>query len=281
MGTHAPTHATELRGDRRTDDRGRDRRRFPRRRVPLMGLAIDQLTEEQTVTSVMGAIRAGRGGCLFTPNLHHLREHAVGETAGLYKGARLVVADGQPLIWASKVQGTPLPERVAGSNLILSLTRAAAAQGSSVFLLGGNPGAAEACAECLREQYPGIDIAGIKVPPFGFEDDPAQFEGIVQAIEAAAPDIVYVALGFPKQEKLSLDLAERFPSTWFVGVGISLSFVCGEVRRAPRWMQRLGLEWVHRLAQEPGRLFRRYVIEGLPFAARLFGHVANARRRLT
>jgi N-acetylglucosaminyldiphosphoundecaprenol N-acetyl-beta-D-mannosaminyltransferase len=267
------------RGDRRNAPRGTDRRRFPRRRIPLMGLALDQLTEEQTVESVIGAVNGGRGGCLFTPNLHHLREYAAGTTEGLYKGARLVVADGMPLIWASKVQGTPLPERVAGSNLIWSLTRAAARHDASVFLLGGSPGAADACATRLHAALPRLRIAGILVPPVGFEDEPGEVEHIVAELESTRPDIVYLGLGFPKQEWLAIELAKRFPSTWFVGVGISLSFVAGEVRRAPLWMQRTGLEWLWRLTQEPGRLFRRYVVEGIPFAGSLFRHAITARRR--
>jgi N-acetylglucosaminyldiphosphoundecaprenol N-acetyl-beta-D-mannosaminyltransferase len=260
-----------------------DRRRFPRRRVDLMGLPIDRLTEEQTVETVLAAVSAGRGGCLFTPNLHHLQAFAQGTDGRVYEaaaqlpGARLVVADGMPLIWASRLRGTPLPERVAGSNLIFSLTRGAAEQGLSIFLLGGNPGAAQATAERMRAQYPGVRIAGLMAPPHGFETDVRALAEIHATLEAAAPDIVYLALGFPKQEQLALALAPALPRSWFVGVGISFSFVCGEVRRAPDWVQRVGLEWLHRLAQEPRRLFRRYLVEGVPFAARMFAGALRAR----
>src|SRR4051812_28939613 len=145
--------AAALRGDRRITARGTDRRRRPRKRVDLMGLPVDQLTETGTIETVLEAVRAGRGGCLFTPNLHHMQAFATGADGAVYdrssrlSGARLVVADGMPLIWASKLRGTPLPERVAGSNLIWSLTRGAAHSGAPIFLLGGNPGAADACAE--------------------------------------------------------------------------------------------------------------------------------------
>ena len=272
-----------LRGDRRAQPRGPNRRRFRRARVDLMGLPVDQLTEEKTVETVLSAVRAGRGGCLFTPNLHHMQAFATGADGDVYEesaklpGARLVVADGMPLIWASRLRGTPLPERVAGSNLIWSLTRAAAGEGASIFLLGGNPGAAEAAAQCMREDCSALRIAGLMSPPKGFEHDPRVIDEIVATLTDAAPDIVYVALGFPKQEQIALQMAPLMPDTWFVGVGISFSFVCGEVRRAPAWMQRAGLEWVHRLAQEPRRLFRRYVVDGLPFAARLFAHALGAR----
>jgi N-acetylglucosaminyldiphosphoundecaprenol N-acetyl-beta-D-mannosaminyltransferase len=272
-----------LRGDRRSRARGNDRRRHARTRVDLMGLPVDQLTEQATIETVLEAVAAGRGGCLFTPNLHHIQAFATGADAAVYErsaqlpGARLVVADGMPLIWASRLRGTPLPERVAGSNLIWSLTRAAAERGASIFLLGGNPGAADACAERMREEFPSVRIAGIASPPMGFENDDRALDEIAASLRIAEPDIVYVALGFPKQEQLALQLAEERPSSWFVGVGISFSFVAGQVQRAPRWMQASGLEWMHRLIQEPRRLFRRYVVDGLPFAARMFAHALRAR----
>jgi N-acetylglucosaminyldiphosphoundecaprenol N-acetyl-beta-D-mannosaminyltransferase len=272
-----------LRGDRRITPRGTDRRRRSRVRVDLMGLPVDQLTEDDTIETVLEAVRAGRGGCLFTPNLQHMQAFAAGTDAAVYErasklpGARLVVADGMPLIWASRLRGTPLPERVAGSNLIWTLTAGAARKGAAIFLLGGNPGAAEACAERMRAEYPDVQIAGLMAPKHGFEKDEHAIEEIVAQLRAAAPDIVYLALGFPKQEELALRLAPLMPTTWFVGVGISFSFVAGDVQRAPRWMQATGLEWIHRLVQEPRRLFRRYLVDGVPFAARMFAHALRSR----
>jgi N-acetylglucosaminyldiphosphoundecaprenol N-acetyl-beta-D-mannosaminyltransferase len=281
--TASTDHQSLLRGDRRITPRGDDRRRRPRKRVDLMGLPVDQLTESDTIETVLEAVRAGRGGCLFTPNLHHMQAFASGADGAVYDrsatlpGARIVVADGMPLIWASRLRGTPLPERVAGSNLIWSLTEAAARKGASIFLLGGNPGAAEACAERMRAEYPNVRIAGLMAPPRGFENDSRAIDEIAARLRTAEPGIVYLALGFPKQEQLALQLAPHLPSAWFVGVGISFSFVAGQVQRAPRWMQAAGLEWMHRLVQEPRRLFRRYVIDGLPFAARMFSHALGSR----
>jgi N-acetylglucosaminyldiphosphoundecaprenol N-acetyl-beta-D-mannosaminyltransferase len=199
-----------------------------------------------------------------------------GELVG---SADLVVADGMPLIWASRLQGTPLPERVAGSTLCLSLARTLGAAKRSLFLLGGNEGIAEAASEELKRRFPGLIIAGTHYPPFGFEKDAAQMESIQAKLQSAQPDVVYVALGSPKQEELIQRLRADLPAAWWLGVGISLSFITGEVRRAPKWMQKLGLEWTHRLAQEPMRLGRRYLIDGLPFAARLMSGSALARVR--
>jgi N-acetylglucosaminyldiphosphoundecaprenol N-acetyl-beta-D-mannosaminyltransferase len=172
-------------------------------------------------------------------------------------------------VWASRLQGTPLPQRVAGSALINTLSKAAGRRGFSIFLLGGNPGTAQRAGEILTSRFAGLRMAGCACPPPGFEHDPQALQMLRSRLQAAKPHIVYVALGSPKQELLTRKLAPLLPATWFLGVGISFSFVCGEVKRAPIWMQRLGLEWVHRLGQEPGRLVRRYVLEGLPFAARL------------
>jgi hypothetical protein len=126
----------------------------------------------------------------------------------------------------------------------------------------------------LAERFPGLKVVGTWYPPMGFENDPRQMGEIVASLSAAKPDIVYVALGSPKQEKLICRLRQILPEAWWLGVGNSFSFLCGDVRRAPMWMQKSGLEWVHRLFQEPKRLFRRYVVVGVPFASTLLARSA-------
>ncbi|MCC6660734.1 MAG: WecB/TagA/CpsF family glycosyltransferase [Phycisphaerales bacterium] len=218
----------------------------------------------------MAGLAAGRGGWVVTPNLEILRRLTTEPAlATLVAPADLRLADGMPLIWASRLQRTPLPARVAGSDLIWSLTGRAARDGRSVFLLGGNPGAAEHAAAEFARRFPGLRVAGHHCPPMGFEKDPGQLAALEALLLAACPDIVYVGLGSPKQEHLITRLRPLLPAAWFLGIGISFSFVTGEVRRAPRWMQACGLEWAHRLVQEPRRLAKRYLVHGLPFAARL------------
>ena len=251
-----------------------------RRRVELFGMGLDPVTEAEAISHVFTTLAAGRGGWLVTPNLDQLRQfRGSAETRELLRDVDLAVADGMPLTWAARIAGTPLPARVAGSDLIWSLSAEAARHDRSIFLLGGAPGASDGALAVLRRQYPGIRIAGTHTPAFGFESDPAAVEAIRAELRAARPDIVYVALGFPKQERLIRELRGELPGAWFVGVGISFSFLAGDVARAPDWLQRVGLEWAHRLAMEPRRLARRYLLEGLPFAARLALH-AGARRLL-
>jgi N-acetylglucosaminyldiphosphoundecaprenol N-acetyl-beta-D-mannosaminyltransferase len=235
-----------------------------------MGLEIDVLTERQVIDRVLDGLSRGAGGWICPVNLDVLRQCAETESlSGLVRSADLVVADGMPLLWASRIAGVPLPERVAGSSLTFSLPAAAAERGASVYLLGGDPGTGEGAAAVLTERYPSLRIAGVACPAYGFEHDERQIAAIEADLQGANPDIVFVALGFPKQDRLAARLRERFPSTWFVSCGISLSFASGQVSRAPRAVQLLGLEWLHRLVQQPRALARRYLILGPPFAARL------------
>jgi N-acetylglucosaminyldiphosphoundecaprenol N-acetyl-beta-D-mannosaminyltransferase len=241
----------------------------------LLGMRIDPLTPEETVQRVLGS-RAG--GCLLTPNLQHLREFrrspAVAEA---FDRCELVVADGMPLVWASRIQGSPLPCRVPGSDLVWSLSEEAAECRRSLFLLGGSPGTAEEAAKVLAGRYPALRVAGTHCPPMGFERSSEQIAQMRRAVELAQPDLVYLALPLEKQLITMATLRPAVPDAWLIGLGVSLSFVTGEVRRAPQWLQRAGLEWLFRLSQEPRRLARRYLREGIPMFCFLFAAVIAAR----
>jgi N-acetylglucosaminyldiphosphoundecaprenol N-acetyl-beta-D-mannosaminyltransferase len=241
-----------------------------------MGLPIDALSEREVVDAIVGN---ASGGWVCPVNLDVLRQvDASPEVRGLVDRASLVVADGMPLIWASRLAGKALPERVAGSSLIVTVPPAAAAAGRSVFLLGGNPGSAEGAARRLAEESPGLRVAGTYCPPMGFEHDDEELARIERTLRESDPDVVFVGLGFPKQERLIQRLRPVLPRAWFISCGISFSFVIGEVRRAPAPVQRLGLEWIHRLVQEPRRLFRRYLVDGPPFVARVLVSAILSRR---
>lgn len=247
--------------------------------VDLLGIRVHAVTEAQCVQHVVRAVEAGRGGWIVTPNLDHLRRLVADPSyRDLCSSADLVVADGMPLLWASRLQGTPLPERVAGSNLISSLSSALASRRGRVFLLGGEGSTAEEAARVLARRHPDLVICGLDCPWIGSSIDDATRQRLVRRLRWARPDLVFVALGSPKQEKLIRVLREEHPEAWMIGIGISFSFVAGRVKRAPPWMQRLGLEWIHRLSQEPRRLARRYLVEGLPFAVRMLVVSARARR---
>jgi N-acetylglucosaminyldiphosphoundecaprenol N-acetyl-beta-D-mannosaminyltransferase len=247
--------------------------------VDLMGFAMHAVREAECVDHIIDRARRGQGGWVVTPNLDHLRR-LVGQPdfRALCSRATLRVVDGMPLVWASRIRGTPLPERVAGSDLIVSLTAAAARAGVSVYLLGGSPGTAAGAAQVLARRCPGLLVAGTHCPEPGFESDAGRLQAIERTLRERAPGIVYVGLGSPKQEVVIDRLRPVLPSAWWLGIGVSFSFLTGDVRRAPRWLQAIGLEWLHRLAQERRRLARRYLVQGLPFAARLL--LGSACRRL-
>jgi N-acetylglucosaminyldiphosphoundecaprenol N-acetyl-beta-D-mannosaminyltransferase len=249
-------------------------------RVVIEGIGFDPLTEQGVVKYVMAALHAGRGGMIVTPNVDFLVKARRLRLTRLIDAADVVVADGMPIVWAAALRRQRLQERVTGSSLIWSLSKAAAVDSRSVFLLGAAEGIAPAAAERLRTQLPALRVSGWHCPPVGFEDNLAARAAIDTALAAARPNIVFVALGFPKQELLMAELRRRFPEIWFVGCGGALSMAAGRIPRAPRWMQAAGLEWCNRMTREPKRLARRYIVDDLPFACAMIARslLASSRR---
>ncbi len=242
------------------------------------------MNERQVVQQVLRGLARSTGGWIVTPNADILRICAADPTAAiLVKQATWVVADGMPVIWAARIAGTPLPERVTGASLIFSISAALAQQSGSIYLIGGGPGVADQAAVNLATDFSGLRVVGTDSPPYGFEHDPAAVFEIAAGIRATDPDVVFVGLGFPKQERLIGRLRETCPRQWFVGCGAAVPIAAGVLPRAPRWAQRVGIEWLHRLAIEPRRLARRYLIDDLPFVVALLTaaawHRLTARRR--
>jgi N-acetylglucosaminyldiphosphoundecaprenol N-acetyl-beta-D-mannosaminyltransferase len=256
-------------------------------RVDLDGTGIDRVTEAEVVAMVRDALVAGRGGRIVTPNIDILRRAQRNPGVRRYlDDADLVVADGMPLIWASRLGGTPLPERVAGSSLIWSLSDGLGRDRRSIFVIGGAVAAAEGeadgatrAADRLAAACPGLRVAGALCPPYGFDNNPEAVADLCAKVAGAEPDLVFVGLGFPKQEQVIDRLRPDLPDAWFVGCGAAVNFVAGDVGRAPRWMQRTGLEWAHRLGTEPGRLAGRYLRHDAPYALRLLIRAPRQRAR--
>jgi len=248
--------------------------------VDLAGLELANVTRRQVVDHLFAALAEGVGGWVITPNVDYLRRYvSESEVRRLFAGASLIVADGVPLLWAARLQGTPLRERVAGADLVWLLAERAAEEGRSLYLLGGNEGVGEAAARRLQDRWPSLRIAGAAGPRLSNQPTEAELASVSRTLQQAEPDLIYVAFGAPKEERLIAALRSEFPRTWWIGVGASLSFITGDVKRAPRWMQRAGLEWIHRLLQEPQRLARRYLAHDLSFTLRLLGASWRQRKR--
>jgi N-acetylglucosaminyldiphosphoundecaprenol N-acetyl-beta-D-mannosaminyltransferase len=242
-------------------------------RVRLAGLDFDLLTETELIAQVTDAIGRGSGGTIVTPNVDICRRvHRDSSIRHLVRDASIVVPDGMPVLWAARLAGRPLRQRITGADLIFSLSAAAAGNSWPIYILGGLPGAtgspgtAALAADRIASRYPGIKIAGAFSPPFPFDTNGGDIDGIRENLIAAKPKIVFVGLGFPKQERLIGRLCGDLPATWFVACGAAIPIAAGQLNRAPPALQRLGLEWVYRLLKEPRRLARRYLVHDVPYA---------------
>lgn len=248
-------------------------------RVDVGGVHVDPVTASEVVDRVDSAWSQGLGGTIVTPNVDIWRTtRRDSSSARLVNHASIVVADGQPLVWAARLAGTPLPGRVTGSSLVEKLSARAAERGRSVFVLGGGAdNTADLAVDALMSRYPALRVVGTVVPPFGFEAAEESYGALVEKVTTSNADLVFVGLGFPKQDRLAADLQERMPQTWFLGCGGGLAMAGGLQRRSPAWAQRLGVEWVVRLLQEPRRLARRYLIDDIPAGLQLIGLSLRAR----
>jgi N-acetylglucosaminyldiphosphoundecaprenol N-acetyl-beta-D-mannosaminyltransferase len=226
--------------------------------VWVWGLPLAPFTRAEAADAVMDLVANGGPAYFITANAHYaMLSHSIERLREINRVAAFIVADGAPLVWASRYLRTPLPERVAGSDLIYDLCERAAEKGFALYLLGGEPGVAEEAGRKLIQRYPELRIVGAEAPPFRPLSDAEQI-ALCDRIRAARPDLLLVAFGQPKGE---LWLAENLPAlNGAVGVqiGASLDFVAGRVRRAPRAVQKVGMEWAYRIWTDPSRLAPRY-----------------------
>lgn len=242
-------------------------------RVTLASVTMDRMELSNLRGWLDAALSSSRPHQVVTLNLDFIaiaRKNA--DFARVVAAADLVVCDGKPLQWAARMK-----TRVTGNDIVLQTARLSAERGYRLFLMGAYPGVADRAAERLRELAPGVVIAGTYAPP-RWPFSPEQDAEIVAAIQAARPHALFVALGAPRQDEWIARHPElRVPVS--VGVGGAFNFLAGQTRRAPQWMQRVGLEWTHRLLSEPARLWRRYLIDDLPLAALLLLHHVTGRNR--
>ena len=227
-----------------------------------MNTEVDNLTMAEALERMEALIREDRCAYVVTPNVDHLVQlERGGELCEVYRGADLILTDGKPLIWISKWYGTPIKEKISGSDLFPKLCALAARKGYTMFFLGAAEGVAATAARNLEARYPGLQVVGTYSPPMGFEKDGEEMRRIREMIRAAKPHILIVSLGCPKQELFILHNKDALGVPLSLGLGASLDFEAGNVRRAPRWMADHGLEWLFRITQEPRRMAKRYLVD--------------------
>jgi len=227
-----------------------------------MGVLIDCTNQERVLAQVDAFVRSGLPHQIVTVNVDFLNiVHREPAFVRVLNEAALSVPDGMPLVWVSRLVGKPLPQRITGTDLIFGCAELAATRGYRMFLLGAAAGVADEAAAVLQGRYPGLNIVGTYSPPACEEFTPEEDAHILELVREARPDMLFVALGTPKQEKWIYEHLQHLGVPVCVGVGGVFNFITGRIPRAPEAWQEAGLEWLFRLMLEPRRLWRRYLVD--------------------
>ncbi|MBI9099201.1 MAG: WecB/TagA/CpsF family glycosyltransferase [Spirochaetaceae bacterium] len=234
------------------------------RKIFFGNIHADYLTLEDTLNEIEKLAVEKKGGFIVTPNVDHIViSEKNDDLKSAYADASLSLADGKPLLWMSQIAGFPLPEKISGSDLVRPLLIRAAEKGLTVYFLGAAPGVGLTAAEILTKEIPNLKIVGVDAPPMGFETDIITEKETLEKMLSANPDIVLFALGAPKQEILMHKWKKQGVVQVMLGIGASLDFISGKVKRSPKWMSNMGFEWLYRLSQDPKRLAKRYLIQDI------------------
>ncbi|KXB30539.1 N-acetyl-mannosamine transferase [Dechloromonas denitrificans] len=245
-------------------------------KIQMFGITIDSLDMAGSVDVLAYWLRADARTCRYvvTPNVDHVvKLETQRPFREAYKDAALVLADGRPVVMASKMFGKPLPGTVPGSDLVPAIFdrfESDGIDGLSVFLLGAAPGVAERAAAHIHAKWPRVKVIASLSPSFGFEKNDVECEEVCRAIADSGADLLVVGLGAPKQELWVHKYAKQLPVKVALCVGATIDFLAGEKPRAPMWMRKCGVEWLHRAASEPRRLAGRYFKDALVFPQILF-----------
>ena len=240
-------------------------------RIKFLNTEVDNLTMNEAVQKIEQLILSKKPSYVVTPNVDHIvKLEKDKEFQEVYKEADLILTDGMPLIWISKIKKTPIKEKVSGSDLFPEVCKLAANKGYKVFLLGAAEGVAAKAAENLKEKYKGLNIVGTYSPSYGFEKNEEEIQQIIKMINEVKPEVLAVGLGAPKQEKFLYNYRNQLNVPVALAIGASIDFEAGNIDRAPEWMQRSGLEWFYRLCKEPKRMFKRYLVDDMKIFKLIF-----------
>lgn len=233
-------------------------------RMNFLNIQVDNLNMNEAVNRIDELITANKNSYVVTPNVDHIvKIEQDNEFREIYKNADLILTDGMPLIWISKFKKNPIKEKVSGSDLFPKVCELASKKNYKIFLLGADEGVGEIAAQKLTEKYKGLNICGTYSPKFGFENDPEEIDKIIKIVNKNKPHILAVGLGAPKQEKFIYKYKDKLNVPVSLAIGATIDFEAGKVKRAPVFFQKMGLEWLYRLAKEPKRMYKRYLINDM------------------
>lgn len=228
-------------------------------RIKFLNTYIDSLTMQEAVDEAEKLIEKPGYSYIVTPNLDHIvMLETDKEFAEVYSKADLILADGKPLIWISKLLKKDIKEKISGSDFFPCLCKKCAEKGHTIFILGAAEGVADKAAQNLCNKFHGLKITGTYSPPFGFENDEKELEKINEIVKGASPNVLAVSLGSPKGEKFLYRHLAEYGVSLGISIGATIDFEAGKVKRAPKWMSDMGFEWLFRITQDPKRLIKRY-----------------------
>jgi N-acetylglucosaminyldiphosphoundecaprenol N-acetyl-beta-D-mannosaminyltransferase len=247
-------------------------------RVNVLGVGISVLNLRTALAAIGDAVRARRKGYICVTGVHGVMEaQSDGAFRKILNDAFLCTPDGMPMVWMGKLHGHREMSRVYGPDLMLDVCAWSEKNPCRHFLFGGLPGVAEQLRDKLTARFPKLQIVGCYTPPFrplNAEEE----KQLQEMVHAAQPDILWVSLSTPKQEKFMAEFLPRLDVTLMIGVGAAFDFHSGRIQQAPRWMQRTGLEWFYRLCQEPGRLAKRYIRNNPLFVVKIAGQLCGLKK---
>jgi N-acetylglucosaminyldiphosphoundecaprenol N-acetyl-beta-D-mannosaminyltransferase len=246
-------------------------------KVKILGLSFDNISMDELIEIIYKTIKNKEKKFIVTPNVDILIRTKEDKIFNKYvNSADILIADGMPIVWLSKLMKTPLKERVTGADLLPRLCKESRNNEVKIFLLGGEEGVPAKAKNRLEKLYENCNIVGYYSPPFGkFSDNENQ--RIIEKINKSGANVLFVAFGSPKQEEWIYKNLSKLNVNIAVGCGAAIDFAAGKVKRAPLLLQKLGLEWLYRLLKEPKRLWRRYLIKGPKFFYYVYQEIKNRK----
>lgn len=237
---------------------------MPLNRMKFMNSYVDNITKNEAIKYIEKCIHERKIGHVITPNVDQIvRIEKDTYFKKICNSAELLVADGTPLLWIAKWYGQPIKEKICGSDLMPELCCIAAQKGYKVFLLGAANGVAARAAENLKRKYPGLKVVGTYSPPYGFEKSQQEIDKINDILLNSRADLLFVGMGVPKQDIFIYENMNKYKIPMSFSIGAAIDFEAGVQKRAPKWINRLGLEWLYRLCSDPKRMFKRYLINDM------------------